>query len=51
VFEEYSTEEQRSVVRFMWTEGLIAKDIYREIFPVGNVCRVKRFTTGLQTFR
>jgi hypothetical protein len=24
--------EQRSVVRFLWTKGLNAKDIYKEIF-------------------
>jgi hypothetical protein len=31
---EYSTEEQPSVVRFLWPKVLIAKDIYRELFPV-----------------
>jgi hypothetical protein len=32
---------------FLWTKGLNAKDIHKEIlFGVGSVCRVKRFTTG-----
>jgi hypothetical protein len=31
---EYITEEQRSVVRFLWVKGLNAKDIYKEIFPL-----------------
>jgi hypothetical protein len=36
----------------LWIKGLIAKDIYKEIFPVtaGSVCRVKRFTTGDKYF-
>jgi hypothetical protein len=36
VLEVYTTEEQRSVVHFFWTKELIAKDIYKEIFPVYN---------------
>jgi hypothetical protein len=45
--EEYSTEEQRSVVRFfLWAKGLDAKNIHQEMFMVGSVCRVKRFATG-----
>jgi hypothetical protein len=27
-FEEYSTEEQLSAVRFLWAKGLNAKDIH-----------------------
>jgi hypothetical protein len=39
VLEGCSTEEQRSVVRFMWVKGLNAKDIHKEIFPVyGGKC-------------
>jgi hypothetical protein len=34
VLEEYTTEEQRSVVRFLWVKGLNAKDIHKEMFPV-----------------
>jgi hypothetical protein len=29
-----STQEQRSVVRFLWEKGLHAKDIHKEMFPV-----------------
>jgi hypothetical protein len=36
---ECTTEEQRSVVRFVWAKGLGAKDIYKEVFPVyGGKC-------------
>jgi hypothetical protein len=34
VREEYTTEEQRSVVRFLWTKGLNTKNIHKEMFPV-----------------
>jgi hypothetical protein len=34
VLEECITEEQRSVVPVLWTEGLNAKDIHKETFPV-----------------
>jgi hypothetical protein len=35
---------------FLWAEGLSAKDIHKEMFPVysGSVCHVKRFTTELR---
>jgi hypothetical protein len=46
VLEECTTKEQRSVVRFLLAKGLDAEDIHKEIFPVGNVCRVKWFMTG-----
>jgi hypothetical protein len=48
MLEEYTTEEQRSLVRFFWAKVLNAKDIHKEVFPVygGSVCRVKRFKTG-----
>jgi hypothetical protein len=29
VLEEYTTEEQSSVVRFVWAKGFTAKDMYR----------------------
>jgi hypothetical protein len=32
VLEEYITEEQRSVVHFLWAEGPNAKDIQKEMF-------------------
>jgi hypothetical protein len=39
VLEEYNTEEQRSVMPFLWAEGLNAKDIHKETFPVcGGKC-------------
>jgi hypothetical protein len=34
VLEECITEEQHSVVRFLWAKGPIAKDIHKEIFPL-----------------
>jgi hypothetical protein len=34
VLEEYTTEEQRSLVRFLWAKGLNVKDIRKEMFPV-----------------
>jgi hypothetical protein len=33
VLEGYTTEEQSYAVRFSWSKGLNAKDIYEEIFP------------------
>jgi hypothetical protein len=39
VLKECTSKEQRSVVRFLWAEGLNAKDIYKEMFPVyGEKC-------------
>jgi hypothetical protein len=39
VLEECSTEEQHSVVRVLWTKGLSAKDIHKEMFHVyGGKC-------------
>jgi hypothetical protein len=39
VLEEYTTKEQRSVMRVLWAEGLSEKDIHKEIFPVyGGKC-------------
>jgi hypothetical protein len=38
-FEEYTTEKQLSVVRFLWARGPTAKDIYKEMFLVyGGKC-------------
>jgi hypothetical protein len=36
VLEVFTTEEQPSLVRFLWAKGLNAKDIHKEIFPVYN---------------
>jgi site-specific recombinase XerC len=34
VHEDYTTEEQRSVVRLLWAKGLIVNDIHKEMFLV-----------------
>jgi hypothetical protein len=37
--EVYTTEEQHSVVRFLWAEGTSATYIHEEMFPVyGGKC-------------
>jgi hypothetical protein len=55
VFEDCTTEEEHSVVHFLWAEGLNAKDIHKEMFPVyGGSClsckavhnRVEKFSQG-----
>jgi hypothetical protein len=53
VLEEYTAEEQRSVVRFLCAKGLNAKDIHKKcfLFTVGRVCRIKRFSVGGKHFR
>jgi transposase len=39
LLEVYTTEEQRSVVCFLWAKGLNAKYIHKEMFPVyGGKC-------------
>jgi hypothetical protein len=39
VLDQYTTEEQHSVLYFLWAKGLNAKDIHKEIFPVyGGKC-------------
>jgi hypothetical protein len=41
--EEYTTEDQSSVLRFLLAKRLNAKDIHKKcfLFTVGSVCRVK----------
>jgi hypothetical protein len=53
VLEDCTTEEQPSIVIFfcVWAKGHSAADIYKEIFTMGSVCRVKRFITEWQTLR
>jgi hypothetical protein len=53
VLEACITEEQRSVVRFLWAEGLNAKDIHKEMFPVygGKCLSRKTVPPWWQTFR
>jgi hypothetical protein len=39
VLEGYTTEHQRSFVRFLWAEGLNAKGIHKEMFSdYGGKC-------------
>jgi hypothetical protein len=39
VLEVCDTEEQRSVVRFLWAKGFNAKNIHTEMFPLyGGKC-------------
>jgi hypothetical protein len=39
ILEEYTTREQHSAVRFLWTKELNAKDIHKERFPLyGGKC-------------
>jgi hypothetical protein len=42
VIEVCTTEEQRSVVCFLWTKGLNAKDSHKEMFPVYDEKRLSR---------
>jgi hypothetical protein len=44
---DYPTEEQHSVVHFLWAKGLNAKDAHKRnfLFTAGSVCHVKWFTT------
>jgi hypothetical protein len=46
VLELYTTEEQRSVVRFLWAKGIKAKDIHKEMFPVLRCYGVELFSQG-----
>jgi hypothetical protein len=39
MLEGYTTEDQRSVLRFLWAKVLNAKDIHKEMFHVyGGKC-------------
>jgi hypothetical protein len=53
VLEECASEEQRSVVHFLWAKELNAKDIHKEMFRVcgGNYLRRKAVPPWWQTFR
>jgi hypothetical protein len=43
VLQECITEEQRSIVRFLWAKGHNAKDINKEMFPVyGGKCSSRK---------
>jgi hypothetical protein len=45
---EYTTEEQRSVLRFCGQKDSMRRIFIKKcfLFMVGSVCRLKRFTTG-----
>jgi hypothetical protein len=48
VLEEYTTEEQRYVVRILWAIGPNAKDINEEIFPLyGGKCLSRKAVQNL----
>jgi hypothetical protein len=53
VLEDYTNEEQRSVVVFWWSKDSMQRIFIKKCFlsTVGSLCRVKWFTTGWQTFR
>jgi hypothetical protein len=48
----YTTEEQRSVVRFLETVGVSSRDIHKEMFLVcgGKCLSLEAFTTGAKRF-
>jgi hypothetical protein len=64
VFEECTNEEQRSAVRVLWSKGLSAKGIHKEMFPVycrkflsrkavhncGSVCDISQKTSMLRVW-
>jgi hypothetical protein len=53
VFQVCNTEEQPSLLRFLWAKGLTAKDIHKEIFSVygGKCLSRKTVPPWWQTFR
>jgi hypothetical protein len=50
VLEEYSTEEQRSVVCFCGQKDSMQRIVIKKcfLFTVGSFCRIKRFTSELR---
>jgi hypothetical protein len=52
VLEEYTIDEQHSVVRFLWAKELNAKYNNKEmfLFMVGSVCLIKRFISGSRNY-
>jgi hypothetical protein len=53
MLEEYTIEEQRSVVRFLWAKELNAKEIHKEMLPFysGKALSLKAVQPWWQTFR
>jgi hypothetical protein len=52
VLEDFTTEKQRSVVRFLRAKGLNAKDIHKEMFPLygGKCLSPKAFHNWVKKF-
>jgi hypothetical protein len=50
MLEARTTEEQHSVLHFLWAKGLNGRISIKIcfLFKVGSVCRIKLFTTGLR---
>jgi hypothetical protein len=50
MLEEYTAEEQSSVVRFSGQKDLMQRIVINKcfLFMVGSVCRLKWFTAGLK---
>jgi hypothetical protein len=43
VLKEYTTEEQISLVHFLWAKGLVERDIHKEVFLVyGGKCSPRK---------
>jgi hypothetical protein len=50
LLEGCTVEEHLSHLRFSWKKGHNAKDIHKDIFTVGSVCHVQRFSLGGKRF-
>jgi hypothetical protein len=52
ILEVCTTEEQYSLVRFLWAKGLNAKDIHKDMFPVygGKCLSCKAVHNGVKKF-
>jgi hypothetical protein len=50
VIEEYTTENQRSPVRFLWAKGPIVKDVYKEMLSVYGAKCLSRSQLGDRCF-
>jgi hypothetical protein len=52
VLEVCTTEEQHSVVRFLWAKDSMQRMFMKKcfLFTVGSVCRVKRFSLSGKRF-
>jgi hypothetical protein len=52
VLEEYTNEEQRSLMRFLWAKGLNAKHIHKELLLIyGGKCLSRKVVhNGVEKF-